>query len=58
MRAVSCFYQPPSIRHRELAHSRDLEMIEVVAPARFDTRDVPPANGKTRARKRAAAKRR
>jgi mannose-6-phosphate isomerase-like protein (cupin superfamily) len=37
MKAGSCFYQPPNIRHRELAHSRNLEMIEVVAPASFKT---------------------
>ena len=37
MRAGSCFYQPPRIRHRELAHSRNIEMIEVVAPANFKT---------------------
>jgi hypothetical protein len=37
MKAGSCFYQPPRIRHRELGHSRDLEMIEVVSPARFKT---------------------
>ena len=37
MKAGSCFYQPPNIRHRELAHSRDLEMIEVVSPAKFRT---------------------
>jgi mannose-6-phosphate isomerase-like protein (cupin superfamily) len=37
MKAGSCFYQPPRIRHRELRHSRNLEMIEVVAPARFRT---------------------
>jgi len=38
MRAGSCFYQPPRIRHREIRHSRNLEMIEVVAPGRFKTR--------------------
>ena len=37
MKAGSCFYQPPKIRHRELGHSRDLEMIEVVSPAKFRT---------------------
>jgi len=37
MKAGSCFYQPPNIRHRELAHSRNLEMIEVVGPASFKT---------------------
>jgi quercetin dioxygenase-like cupin family protein len=37
MKAGSCFYQPPRIRHRELEHSKDLEMIEIVAPADFKT---------------------
>ena len=37
MKAGSCFYQPPGIRHREISHSRDLQMLEVVAPARFRT---------------------
>ena len=37
MKAGSCFYQPPRIRHRELAHSKNVEMIEVVAPANFKT---------------------
>jgi len=33
----SSVYQPPNIRHRELAHSDDLEMLEVVTPAKFAT---------------------
>ena len=37
MKAGSCFYQPPNIRHRELRHSGNLEMIEVVGPATFKT---------------------
>jgi mannose-6-phosphate isomerase-like protein (cupin superfamily) len=37
MKAGSCFYQPPRIRHRELKHSKNLEMIEIVSPARFRT---------------------
>jgi mannose-6-phosphate isomerase-like protein (cupin superfamily) len=37
MKAGSCFYQPPRIRHRELKHSNDLEMIEIVSPATFKT---------------------
>jgi len=37
MKAGSCFYQPPRIRHRELKHSRNLEMVEIVSPARFRT---------------------
>jgi mannose-6-phosphate isomerase-like protein (cupin superfamily) len=43
MTAGSCFYQPPNIRHREIRHSRNLEMIEVVSPARFRTRASPEA---------------
>ena len=37
MRPGTCFYQPPNVRHREIRHSKDLEMIEVVAPAKFRT---------------------
>ena len=52
MRAGSCFYQPPRIRHREIRHSKDLEMIEVVSPAVFRTASVaPPAARKSRARR-------
>ncbi len=36
----SSVYQPPSILHRELAHSDDLEMIEIVMPANFSTEEV------------------
>lgn len=42
MKAGTCFYQPPGIRHREIRHSQDLEMIEVVAPAQFRTEDAAP----------------
>ena len=52
MKAGSCFYQPPKIRHRELAHSRDLEMIEVVSPASFKTlSSEKPAARKSPARR-------
>jgi quercetin dioxygenase-like cupin family protein len=52
MKAGTCFYQPPNIRHREIRHSPDLEMIEVVAPADFRTRDAEqPAARKSRARR-------
>lgn len=52
MRPGTCFYQPPRIRHRELAHSKDLQMIEVVAPARFRTTSAePPAARKSPARR-------
>ena len=51
MRAGSCFYQPPRIRHREIRHSKDIEMLEVVAPADFETLDAkPPAKPSRRAR--------
>ena len=42
MKAGSCFYQPPGIRHREISHSKDLELIEIVAPAGFRTEDAAP----------------
>ena len=42
MKAGTCFYQPPNIRHRELAHSRNVEVLEIVAPASFKTRASPP----------------
>ena len=52
MKPGSCFYQPPGIRHREIRHSKDLELIEIVAPANFRTVSVkkPPAK-KSRARR-------
>ena len=53
MRAGSCFYQPPRIRHREIRHSKDIQMLEVVAPAEFETRDAKaPAAERRRARRR------
>lgn len=33
----SSVYQPPGIRHQELGHSEDLEMLEIVMPADFST---------------------
>ena len=35
-----CVHQPPNIRHREIAHSDDLELIEITVPAEFDTLDA------------------
>jgi quercetin dioxygenase-like cupin family protein len=35
--AGSCVHQPPGIRHTELGHSDDLEMLEIVLPAGFAT---------------------
>jgi quercetin dioxygenase-like cupin family protein len=51
MKAGSCFYQPPRIRHRELKHSRDLEMIEIVSPAKFKTVEASPAARRSPARR-------
>ena len=33
-------HQPPEIRHRELGHSHDVELLEVVLPADFETVEV------------------
>ena len=52
MKAGSCFYQPPRIRHREIRHSPDLTMIEFVAPAKFRTFSAEkPAARKSPARR-------
>jgi mannose-6-phosphate isomerase-like protein (cupin superfamily) len=37
LKAGSCVHQPPGIKHTELAHSDDLELIEIVMPADFET---------------------
>ena len=40
LEAGSSVYQPPQIRHREIGHSADLELLEIVMPADFATREV------------------
>jgi len=35
--AGSCVHQPPGIRHTELGHSDDIEILEIVMPADFET---------------------
>ena len=35
--AGSCVHQPPGIRHREIDHSDDVEMIEITMPGDFET---------------------
>ena len=40
LEAGSSVYQPPNIRHREVAHSDDLEMLEIVSPAEFLTAEA------------------
>ena len=36
--AGSTVYQPPGIRHKEIAHSDDFEVLEITMPAQFETR--------------------
>ncbi|MEZ5651613.1 MAG: cupin domain-containing protein [Burkholderiaceae bacterium] len=38
--AGSCVYQPPGIEHTELGHSDDLELLEIVMPADFETENL------------------
>ncbi len=40
MRAGDAVHQPPGIRHRLVAHSPDMELLEITSPAEFATRDV------------------
>jgi uncharacterized RmlC-like cupin family protein len=40
LEAGSCAYQPPGIRHRELGHSDDIEILEIVMPGDFKTTEM------------------
>lgn len=40
LKAGSMVYQPPRIRHKEIAHSDDLELIEITSPGEFETHAV------------------
>ena len=40
LEAGSCVHQPPGIRHRELGHSEDVELLEIVMPGDFTTEAV------------------
>jgi quercetin dioxygenase-like cupin family protein len=40
LEAGSTAFQPPRVRHRELRHSDDVEMLEITSPAEFVTRVV------------------
>jgi len=44
-----CINQRPGIPHREIACSDDFEVLEVVAPANFETRVVEGPNGQLQA---------
>ncbi len=39
-------YQPPMVRHREVRHSEDLELLEITAPASFTTAAAVPPEGR------------
>ena len=45
LEAGSCVHQPPEIRHREVGHSEDIEMLEIVLPAGFQTEEVDSVDG-------------
>ena len=45
LEAGSCVHQPPQIRHREVGHSEDVEMLEIVLPANFKTEAVTSVDG-------------
>jgi quercetin dioxygenase-like cupin family protein len=40
IRKGDCIFQIPNIKHREIACSEDFEVLEIVAPANFETRIV------------------
>jgi quercetin dioxygenase-like cupin family protein len=44
----SC-YQPRLVKHREIAHSEDVEILEITGPAEFETKEVAGPVGATAA---------
>lgn len=40
LEAGSFVHQPNEIRHREIGHSEDVEILEIVLPADFETQEV------------------
>jgi quercetin dioxygenase-like cupin family protein len=49
LQAGTCVHQPAGIRHREIAHSDDLELIEIVLPGDFETVTLPDYTPTTQA---------
>ena len=47
LEAGACVHQPPGIRHVEIDHSDDVEILEITLPAEFGTEemDVPESAG-------------
>jgi quercetin dioxygenase-like cupin family protein len=44
LEAGSCVHQPPEIHHREVGHSEDIELLEIVLPGEFETHEVSSVN--------------
>ncbi len=42
LEAGACVHQPPGIRHVEIAHSDDVEFLEITLPADFTTEKAEP----------------
>ena len=40
LRPGSCVLQPPGIRHREVRHSDNMELIEIISPGDFETTPI------------------
>ncbi|HEY6353187.1 MAG TPA: cupin domain-containing protein [Burkholderiaceae bacterium] len=55
LEAGSCVHQPPQIRHREIGHSADLELLEIVMPADFKTVEADSVSAAQPQRSPAAA---
>ncbi len=45
LEAGSTVYQPPLVKHREVRHSEDVEMLEITSPAEFVTEMVDAPAG-------------
>jgi quercetin dioxygenase-like cupin family protein len=43
LEAGACVHQPPGIRHVEIAHSDDVEILEITLPAEFETHKAETA---------------
>ena len=43
LEAGAFVHQPPGIRHVEIGHSDDVEILEITLPAEFETRKAEPA---------------
>ncbi len=43
LEAGACVHQPTGIRHVEIAHSDDVEILEITLPAEFETHKAEPS---------------